>query len=77
MKLLEVITALERRGKHIEHGKIEIGFDNRMQQRNLVASIKKSNVCAQEAGAEIAMIKQLRKKIKFEIEIKLVKGHEE
>ena len=29
--LLELITVLERRGKHIEHGKIEIGFDNRIQ----------------------------------------------
>ena len=77
MTLLEVIKVLERRGKHVEHGKIEIGFDNRTQCRNLVAKIKKSNMCAQEAGVEIAMMKHVMKKIKFEAQIKLVKGHEE
>ena len=61
--LLEVIKTLERRGKHIEQGKIEIGFDNRIQHRNLVAKIKKSNTHAQEASAEIAMTKHVMKKI--------------
>ena len=63
MVLLEVITTLERRGQHIEYGKIEIGFDNRMQHRNLVANIKKSSTYAQEADAEITMIKHLIKKL--------------
>ena len=31
---------------------------------------------AQEAGAEIAMIKKLLEKIKFEVEIELVRGYE-
>ena len=72
---MELITILERRGKYIEHSKIKIAFDNRMQYWKLVESEKKSNICAQEAGVEIAMIKQIIKKIKFEIELKLVKGH--
>ena len=54
---------LERRGKHIEHRKIEIGFDNRMQHWNLIANVKKSDMHAQEAGAEIAMIKHWIKNI--------------
>ena len=66
MTLLEVTTTLERRGKHIEYGKIEIGFDNRVQHRKLVENVKKSSTCAQEADAEIAMIKNLINKIKFE-----------
>jgi len=36
----------------------------------------KPNEYAQEAGAEIALIKQLMKKMNFEVEIKLMRGHE-
>ena len=39
--------------------------------------IKKSNACAQEAGAEISRIKELIEKIKFEVKLKLVRGHED
>ena len=46
-----------------------------MQYRNLVESAKKSNTPIQEVSAEITMIKQIIKKIKFEIVIKLVKDH--
>ena len=34
-------------------------------------------MCAQEAGAEISMIKTLLRKIKFEVRLKLVRGHED
>ena len=36
----------------------------------------RSNMLAQEAGAEISMIKKLIGKIKFEVEIQLVKEQE-
>ena len=36
----------------------------------------KSNKFAQESGGEIAMIKHLLPKIKFEVEIKLLREHE-
>ena len=37
--------------------------------------IRKTNQYAQNVGAEIAQIKKVIKKIKYEIKIKLVKGH--
>ena len=37
----------------------------------------KSNEYAKEAGGEIVMIKKLLVKIKFNVVLKLVKGHEE
>ena len=39
-------------------------------------NILKSNEYAQEAGAEISMIKRLLRKIKFDVNIHLVCGHE-
>ena len=39
--------------------------------------IKKDNVYAQEAGAKISQIKELIEKIKFEVKLKLVRGHED
>ena len=30
--LLELVTALERRGRHIQNSKIEAGFDNRKKE---------------------------------------------
>ena len=37
--------------------------------------IYKHNTYAQEAGSEVAMIKKLLQKIKFDVEISLEKGH--
>jgi len=41
-----------------------------------MSAIKKSNEYVKESGAEIARIKRLLKKIKFDIEINLIRGHE-
>ena len=38
--------------------------------------IRKSNEHTQNLGAKVAMIKQLLKKIKFEVEIKSMRGYE-
>ena len=75
--LLELIKVIERKGRNINHGKITIGIDYKRVYRKIVTKIKKSSEYAQEAGAEIAEIKRLLKDIKFEVEIKLLKGHEE
>ena len=66
---VELITVLKRRGKNITNGKIRIRFDNKKHYRNIVEGIKKSNVCAQEARAEIATIKKMLNEIQFEVEI--------
>ena len=67
--LLELITILEKKGRHIQSGGIKIGFDNKKGYRKIVEKITRSNMLAQEAGAEISMIKKLIGKIKFEVEI--------
>ena len=74
--LLELMEILERKGRHIDYGKVQIGFDNRIAYRKIVEQITKASIFAQDAGAEIAQIKALMRKIKFEVEITLVKGHE-
>ena len=45
--------------------------------KKIVNQVQKSNMHAQEAGAEISMIKTLLRKIKFEVRLKLVRGHED
>ena len=73
--LLELIEVIERKGRGISHGKIIIGVDNRKVYQRIVEEIAKPNVYAKDSGAEIAQIKRLLEKIKFEIQIELVKGH--
>ena len=73
--LLELVEVLERRGRHVEEGKITIGIENRKECDKLVNIIRKTSDHAQNAGAEIAQIKKVTNKIKHEIKIKLVKGH--
>ena len=65
---------MERSGRHIRNRKLQIDFDNREQCQNAVERIRKSNACEQEARAEVTMIKRILSKIKFEIEIKLIRG---
>ena len=67
---------LERRGREIDHRKIEIGIDYRRNHKIIMSATKKSKEYAKESGAEIARIKRILKKIKFDVEIKLIKGHE-
>jgi len=73
--LLELLIVLERKGREIEHGKIEIGIDYRRAHRKIISAIKKSNEYAKESGVEIARIKRILKRIKFDVEIKLIPGH--
>ena len=75
--LLELITVLEKKGRHINHGEINIGFDCKKEQRKVTTSMLKSNECSKEAGGEIAMIQKLMRNIKFNVNIKLVKEHED
>ena len=54
--------------------KVKIGFDNRNNFKKIGNKIKKSNAHAQESR-ESAIIERLQKKIKFDVELVLVKGH--
>ena len=41
-----------------------------------MSHLRRTNDYAQESGAEISRIKELLQRIKFEVKIKLVRGHE-
>ena len=41
--LLELISVLERKGRHIEQGEIRIGFDHKKGYKKIIKSILKSN----------------------------------
>lgn len=60
--LLELLAAIESKGRHIEFGEISIRFDHRKGFKKIVNQIKKSSVYAQEAGAKISRIKELIEK---------------
>ena len=71
--MLELITVLEKKGKNIQQGKIKISFDNRKGHDKIVKQIHKCNACAQEARAEVAIIKKLLQKIQFKVKTSLEK----
>ena len=73
--LLELIKIVERKGRGITHGRLVIRVDNCLVYHRIVENIAKPNVYAQDAGAEIAQIKKLIEKAKFDIQLELVKGH--
>ena len=74
--LLDLIKVLERRGLYVTHGKVSVGFNNRIMHRRIISSIAKASMFVQDSGAEIAQTQSLIKKIKFEVELSLVKGYE-
>ena len=51
--LLELLEVLKRKGRHIFHGLVVIGVDNRRVYRKIIENIKKASIFAQDAGAEI------------------------
>ena len=73
--LLDLLTAIEKKGQKIECGKIEIAVDNLKVRRGTMNEILKLSIHTQDAGAEIVQIRKLLKKIKFEVDFKLVRGH--
>ena len=77
LTLLDLISVIETRGKHIQQGKIKIAFDNRVGYRKIVNNILKFNEYAKEAGGEIAVIKEKLQNIKFDVELSLERGHSE
>ena len=73
--LLELMEVLKRRARHIENGKITIGFDNRIAHQQMINEVVKPTMFANDAGAEIAQIRDIMKEIKFEVKLQLVRGH--
>ena len=54
-----------------------MGFDYERGHKKIVKSLLKSNEHAKEAWGEIAMIKKLLNKIKFNVTLKLVRRYED
>ena len=73
--LLEFIALLEKKGREIQRGKIQIGLDNRYVHWKIVEDVAKPSMGSQDSGAEIVQIRRLIRKITFEIEFVLVRGH--
>ena len=73
--LLELLEVIGQKGRYIDSRQITICFDNQHMCKRIIVDIRKSNYMAQEAGAKIATIKQLLKKIKFNILLKLTCRH--
>ena len=71
--LLELMSVLRNRGREINHGKITVGIDNRKVYNGITRPLLKPSSYIQDAGAEIAQIRRLRKEIKFQIEFKCLK----
>ena len=44
--LLELLTALEKKGRHINQGKVKIDFDNKKGYDKILKKIYKVNTCA-------------------------------
>ena len=73
--LLELIIVLKMKGKNIEDRKVTIGLDNRKVCRGIVEEIHKISENARDVRTEIVEIKEILKRIKFEVEFKLTLGH--
>ena len=67
--MLEVI---HKKSKHMQHGSIEIGFDNRKAYKNITAKVVKPSQYTQDGGAAIARIKQIINEAAFEIKLTLI-----
>ena len=59
----------------MEGGSMEMVVDNRNMRNKTGNKTRTTHDCAQNAGAEIAQMKKVTKKIKCKIKTKLVKGH--
>ena len=75
--LLELVTVLEMKKRHITQGKIAIGFAYKKSYKKFFKYSLKSNEHMREAGGEITLIKKLLKKIKVNVALKLVTWYEE
>jgi len=71
--LLELLEVISKKCRNVRRGTIKIGFDNAKAYNNIVKNLNKPTQYAQDAGAEIARIKELIKDIAVRIELKLIK----
>ena len=54
--LLELMEVLKKRGKHIEHGKVMIGFNNKIAHQRIINEVTNPMMFANDTGAKIAQI---------------------
>ena len=73
--LLDLLAMLEKKGRNANSGKVIAGLDNKKVCRGIVQDFKRNSEGTKDAGAEIIEMKNIVKRIKFDIEFKLVRGH--
>jgi len=74
--LLELIEIIEKRGRHINNRKLVIGIDNCTAYGEIAKKVMKPNSYTNDTGIEIAQIRSLLQRIKFEIEFILMRGYQ-
>ena len=70
--LLEMLEVIHKKSKHMQHGSIEIGFDNRKVCKTIAAKVVKPSQYTQDGGVAIARIKQIINEAAFEIKLTLI-----
>ena len=58
MVILELITMIANKSKHISDGKITIGHNHEKSHNKIVNEVKKISDYVQEAGVEMSIIKR-------------------
>ena len=71
--LLDLLSVLEQKEKSVSSGKVIAVVDNSKVCRSIISNIAKPRDYT-DVGAEIAQMKRLLKKMRFEVEFKLVRG---
>ena len=66
---------LEHKDRHISSGLVRIRFDNYQNYRKLMNEIDHANVYIQDVGTKVAQIRKLLSRIKYKVDIQLIRGH--
>ena len=70
--LLELLEVINKKSKHIQHGKINIGIDNRKLRKTIIEKVMKPAQYTQDGGAVITRIKEIIKEASIEIKLTLI-----
>ena len=61
--MLEILLVIEKEGRNINRGKVEVALDNSKVHREIVNAIVKLYKQLWDTGAEVVQIKRLLKKL--------------
>ena len=55
--MLELLSVIEKKGRHVNRGKIEVALNNSKLYRETIHDIVKPHKHVQDAGAKVAQMK--------------------